>query len=214
MLAELDKSFLERLLDQPKVPQADIERFGELAKQFRSGDFAGTVATYKSLPPALRETKLVTAIYLGALQRGNDDAGYKAALKQAAAKFKTANFQFMLVDMYYLDKEYDKAAGCVDAFMQAVGKDAALLALKSLMLNAKGDVPAARAALGEALQLEPDCVYAHAKGLDVLLAARDFPAVRDSMIFLEKNAGYNFRGALKGGIWADFKQAPESAQWR
>ena len=45
----------------------------------------------------------------------------------------------MLVDAYFLDKEYDKAVECIDNFMLAVEKDAALLTLKSMMLNAKGD---------------------------------------------------------------------------
>jgi tetratricopeptide (TPR) repeat protein len=113
-----------------------------------------------------------------------------------------------------LDKQYDKAVGCLDAFMQALEKDAALLTLKSLIQHAGGDVAAARASLQEALELEPDCVYARAKGLDVLLAAKDYRAVRDSMIFLEKKGGYHFKGAMTGPVWDDFKKSPESAPWR
>jgi hypothetical protein len=98
--------------------------------------------------------------------------------------------------------------------MEAVGKDAALLTLKSLLVYSKNEVPAARTILLEALQLEPDCVYAHSKGLEVLLTARDFAGARDSMIFLEQNADFKFKGSLTDPLWDDFKKAPESEQWR
>jgi tetratricopeptide (TPR) repeat protein len=120
----------------------------------------------------------------------------------------------MLVDVYYLDKEYDKACECIDNFMQRLEKDAALLALKSLMLHAKGDIKGAQMVLSEAFKLEPDCIYAHSKGLDVLLAAKDFAGVRDSMIVLEQKGGYAFKDAMDDPLWDEFKKAPESARWR
>jgi tetratricopeptide (TPR) repeat protein len=214
LLAELDKTFLDRFLDKPNLSAADMKSFSDLALRFRESDFAGVVVRYKTLPTILRTNLTSTAIYISALQRLGDNEAYKAALKQAANRFKTVNFEFMLVDLYFLDKEYDKAIECLDHFMQAVGKDAALLALRSLLLNAKHEVPAARATLLEAFQLEPDCLYVHAKGLDVLLAARDFAQVRDSIIFLEQNGDYQFKGALTDPLWDEFKKAPESERWR
>jgi tetratricopeptide (TPR) repeat protein len=214
LLAELDKTFLDRLLDKPNLSSADLQCFSAFMLKFRENDFAGVVARYKTLPTILRTNVTSTAIHISALQRLGDNKAYKDALKEAANRFKTANFEFMLVDLYFLDKEYDKAIECLDHFMQAVGKDAALLALKSLLLYAKHEAPAARTALLEAFQLEPDCLYAHAKGLDVLLETRDFARVRDSMIFLEQNADYKFKGSLTDPLWDEFKKAPESQQWR
>ena len=214
ILAELDQTFLERLLNNPGVSLEQMKKFSWLSQKVRAGDFAGAVIAYKELPPTLQQTMAATAIYITALQRGDDMNAYKAALKQAAARFKAANFQFMLVDVYTLDKDYDKAVSCVDAFMASLEKDAALLTLKSILQNVKGDIHSARATLREAFELEPDCVYAHSKGLDVLLAARDFPAVRDSIVFLEKNEGYRFKGNLNDQAWAEFKRAPESVPWR
>ncbi len=214
MLADFDRTFLERLLQQPNLTPENIKDFAVLTKKFTARDFRGVIATYKLLPPALHDTLAATAMQINAFQQSGDDKGYKAALKEAAARFRTANFQFMLVDAYFLDKQYDKAAACLDTFMAVVEKDAALLALKASLLNLKGDVAGARTVLREALELEPDCVWAHSKGLDVLLAAKDWPAVRDSMVFLEKNAGHHFKGALTDPLWNEFKKAPESAPWR
>ena len=214
MLAEQDKGFLQRLVNKPNLSPADMNRFGDMAKRFASQDYAGVVSAYTGLPPALKETMTATMVHIAALQHLGRDDQYKQALKEASKRFKSASFQFMLVDAYYLDKEYDQAIECIDNFMQALEKDAALLALKSLMLQAKGDFKGAQTVLREAFKLEPDCIYAHSKGLDVLLAAKDFAAVRDSMIFLEKTGGYAFKGTLKDPLWDEFKKAPESARWR
>src|SRR6185503_10169847 len=196
MLAELDKGFLKRLVNKPNISSADITRFGDMAKKFARKDFAGVVRDYKALPPTLRETMAATGMQILALQNLGDDDKYKQALKEAAVRFNSASFQFMLVDAYYLEKDYDNAIRCIDNFMKALEKDAALLALKSLMLNAKGDVSGARTLLREAFSMEPDCTYVHSKGLDVLMAAKDYAGVRDSMIFLEENAGYDFKGGM------------------
>jgi hypothetical protein len=97
--------------------------------------------------------------------------------------------------------------------MLAVEKDAALLTLKSMMIHAKGDANGAQTVLLEAFKLEPDCAFAHSRGLDVLLAAKDFAGVRDSLIFLEER-GLSFKGAMDDPVWDGFKKAPESKQWR
>lgn len=214
MLAELDKSFIERLVDRPDVSRDDMKRFSDMSQEANSGRYGEAIATYRSLGPSLRDSLPATSLYLMALQRSEDNIAYTDALKEAAARFKTANFQFMLVDVYAVEKNYDKAAACIDDFMGTLEKDAALMALKSLLLNAKGDVTNATTVLTEALQLEPDCAYVHAKGLDVLLAAKDYKQVHDSMVFLEKTGRYDFKGHLTGKVWRDFRQSPESAEWR
>jgi tetratricopeptide (TPR) repeat protein len=214
LLADLDKGFLARLVNKPNISPGDMARFADLAKKHAGKDYAGVVSAYKGLPPALRETLAVTMMHIMALQNLGDNNKYKQALKEAGARFKSASFQFMLVDVYYLDKEYGKAIECIDNFMQAVEKDAALLALKSWMFNARGDIKGAQTALREAFKLEPECTYAHSKGLDVLLAAKDFAGVRDSMIFLEKKGGHAFKGTMDDPLWDEFKKAPESARWR
>ena len=214
MLADMDKGFLARLVNKSNISPGDAKQFGDMAKKFASQDYAGVVSIYQRLPPALRESMAASMMHINALQNLDDDDKYKQALKEAAKRFNSASFQFMLVDVYYLDKEYDKASECIDNFMQTLEKDAALLALKSLMLNAKGDIKGAQTVLSEAFKLEPDCIFAHSKGLDVLLAAKDFAGLRDSMILLEQKGGYAFKDAMDDPLWDEFKKAPESARWR
>lgn len=214
VLANLDRGFLERLVGGPGITKAHLDAFSAMAKAGAAGDFAAVVAAHEKLPAALRDTPAVISMHVAALQRTGDDAGYSAALKRAAAKFPAPLFRFMLVDVYFLEKDWDKAIACVDEFMAAVERDAAMLALRALLEKEAGRTDAALATLREALAAEPDCVYAHSKGLDVLLAAKDWAGVRASVEFLESTGRFAFKGQMEDPLWAGFLASPESAAWR
>lgn len=214
ILNELDQSFLQRVLGKPSTAVKDIESYGKLAEKFRQQDFKGAITLYEALPAEMKTNVAVNAMYLSALQQSGDDEGYKKALKEAAAVHKSANFQFMLVDLYFLEKNYDKAIECLDTFMAAVEKDAALLTLKGLLQMAKGDNATATTTLREGLALEPSCHYAHSKGLDIFLAAQDFESAASSMKYLETTGKYDFKSSMSDPVWADFLKSTASQPWR
>lgn len=216
-LAELDKGFLERMLGGRKGSDAklgDLQKMGEMAKRFHKGDLQGAVDAYHQLSPEMKSDILPTALHLTVLQRMSDDEAYKSALKEAAKTHNAANFQFMLVDLYVLENNYAKAVECLDAFMAAVEKDAALLALKGSLQSQIGSHDLASAALKEALALEPDLRLAHTQALDVFLAAKDYNAVAASMRFLEASGTHEFKDNMTDPVWADFLKSPESLPWR
>lgn len=197
-------------------PTGDCRAVVQFQRMLLQKNFAGVVAAYRKLPPELQQTKGVTTFYLGAMANLGDGAAYRKELLDAAARFRSPNFQLMLVDAYCINKEFGKAAACVDAVMQAIGKDAALLALKNNMLREKGDVPAALAALREALRLEPDCVFVHQMGVDTLLKAKEYRELADSLRFLEKQVNWDIRAMMAAdkALWQGFLESPESAPWR
>lgn len=213
VLAELDRGFIGRLLGQQNMSREDMRHFQDLSRKTVTGDFAGAIAAYNGLPAVLQDTMTATVQHLLALQRSGDNEAYRQALKKAGARYPTGNFQFMLVDAWYLEGDFDKAVACLDAFVAAVEPDAALSAMKSLLLNAKGDTRAALVELRKAMQMEPDCIYVRAKGLDVLLAAKDWDGVSEAMRFLEANADYSFKGNLTDPAWKEFKKTPQAKPW-
>ena len=213
-LAEMDKGFLQRVMGTATVTLKDFEKFASMSEKFRNQDFKGAAATYEQLPPVLKSNMAAVATRINALQQSGDDEAYKKALKEAAGTFKSANFQFMLVDLYFLEKDYTKAIESLEVFMAAVERDAALLALRSGLELANGTTEKAVATAKEALTLEPRCVYAHSHCLDVFLAAKDYATLVKSMHCLEEKGAYKFKGHLKDDVWAEFLKAPESEPWR
>ncbi|HEX6812551.1 MAG TPA: hypothetical protein VF384_13075 [Planctomycetota bacterium] len=213
-LASLDRGFLSRLFGSNAVKPKDLEACSKLASDQLKGDYQAVLAGYSKLPAALQDTGGVRSIYLGALGQAGDEKQYIAELERAAAQFPAPMFRFMLVDAYFLSKQWDKTIALLDEFIAAVEQDAALLTLRANVLLQAGRVAEALAVVREAQKLEPDCEYMHNAGLDVLLAAKEWKAVRASIEFLEKTGKFKFRGALEGEQWAEFRQQPESEPWR
>ncbi|WP_050027129.1 hypothetical protein [Verrucomicrobium sp. BvORR034] len=213
-LAELDKSFLNRLFDKPNTKLEDIEKFGKMSDKFRQQDHKGVIEVYNSMPTEMKNSVTANAMYLGALQAVGDADGYKKALLASANHYTSANYQFKLVDLYFMEKNYDKAIECLDGFMAALEKDAELLSWKGQLQVAKGEPASAATTIREALALEPKNADVHAQGLDVFLAAKDFESTASSMKFLESTGKYNFKDSLKDPLWAEFLQSPASQPWR
>jgi uncharacterized protein HemY len=80
-------------------------------------------------------------------------------------------------------------------------------------LSLGGDLAAARKSTAEALALEPDSNEILVQSLDVLLAAKDWPAVVKTIETLEKSGGYDFKGHIDGEPWAEFRQQPAAKPW-
>jgi tetratricopeptide (TPR) repeat protein len=214
-LMELDRGFLERMFDGgPKTDFKALEQFGEMSKHFRNKDYQGVVEAFQKLPPDLKNKLTPTAIHITALQQLGDEEAYKNGLREAAKVHNSASFQFMLLDLYILAKDYAKAIECLDAFMASVERDAVLLVMKGTLQSNQGNPAAALTTVKEALTLEPDSYPVHNLILDVLLAAKDHAAVADSLRFLEKGGTLQFKGTLTDPIWEDFLKSPASAPWR
>jgi hypothetical protein len=216
ILAELDKGFLERVFggSSPEISLKDSKTCAEMSQGIQKGNYQAAIDGYHKLSPEMQRKTLPTVLHLTALQNTRDDEAYKTALKEAAKSQDSASFQFMLIDLYVLEEDHAKAIECLDNFMAAVERDAALLAIKALLLQNNGSTEAAREVVREAFALEPDSIFVHNKSLDVLLAAKDYAAVAQSIRFLESNGDYEFKGALTDPVWADFVKSPESAPWR
>lgn len=214
MLGSLDRRFFSRLLNGAALSHAELSKVIAFYEKVGKRDSAGALAEYPGLPASIREGHMVTTAYLALLQQGPDEKAYQKALKEAATRFKSANFQFMLVDLYFFEKNFVQAIACVDTILEAVGVDAALLTLKATLQKENGDLPTALATLREAMADEPDCEYAHISGLPIFLDAKDYKGVRDSLLALEKTGKYDFKKVMGDPQWADFKKSPESAAWR
>ncbi len=214
MLGDAGGGVLARLFGSTGISAADTANIAEMMKARARGDFAAALAAHAKLPKTVQDTSLVTTVHVQCLASGEDTAAYVAALEAAAKRFPAPMFRFSLIDAHFLKRDWKKAIACVDECMQTVERDAALLAMRALLQLQSGDAPGAHKTLREAMQLEPDCEYALLNGLDVWLAVKDWAAVRDAMVALEKTGKYQFRGQIGDDAWAEFRKAPESEPWR
>ena len=209
------RSLLQRWFGGDGLDSDDVEAIGIMARAGTQGDPAAVLRAYDGLRESARKTKGPFLLRLQALQKLEDEEGYRKALAEGKVLFgDDPSFRFVLVDYDFLRGDYAAVIAGIDAFMAAVEPDAALLALQASACNAAGDPKRGVGYVRKALALEPDCRFALEQALDVLLAAGDWAATRDCMIALEKIGGYVFKDHIDGEVWAGFRAAPESEPWR
>ncbi|QIF00037.1 hypothetical protein [Roseimicrobium sp. ORNL1] len=212
-LMELDRQVEQKSVSNASsMAQDDLNQLTAIGRHYKDKNFRGIIDAYQLLSPEMKRSHMAMSFRLDALEHLQDQEGYKAALQEAAQTSKSANFQFLLVDVYAIEKDYDKAIECLELFMTAMGKDAALLTVKGTLQLDKGAHDAARATIHEALALEPDSSSIHLRALEVLLATKDHPATATSVRFLQERGGVKINLTAPG--FADFMKSPESAPWR
>ena len=213
MSAKLSPGLLARILGAESLSTEDGENMQAMMQSVQGGDFAKAKQLHDKLPKTLRETSIVTAMHLQMLAAGSDENAYAAALEAAAAKFPAPKFRMTLVDAHILRKRWSDAVRCLDEAMQGIERDAMLLMIRANVQLQGGDLAAARKSTAEALAQEPDSDEILVRSLDVLLAAKDWPAVVKTIETLEKSGGYDFKGHIDGEPWAEFRQQPAAKPW-
>ncbi len=213
MYAKLSPGLLARMLGAESLSTEDSDNMVAMMQSVQGADFAKAKQLHDKLPKALRETSIVTALHLQMLAAGSDENAYATALEAAAAKFPAPKFRMTLVDAHILRKRWSAAVRCLDEAMQGIERDAMLLMIRANVQMQGGDIAAARKSTAEALALEPDSDEILVRSLDVLLAAKDWPAVVKTIETLEKSGGYDFKGHIDGEPWAEFRKQPAAKPW-
>ncbi len=96
------------------------------------GDWLGVKTEYEKLDKNIRQEKSIAMINVLACQHLGIDS-YKQALEQYATDFpETTNGPLLMIDMYALNNEFDKALAAIDKLDSLTGGDPALDYLRAI----------------------------------------------------------------------------------
>ncbi|MBI3861211.1 MAG: hypothetical protein HY290_04885, partial [Planctomycetia bacterium] len=192
---------------------ANLEGLTNLANLVAQQKYPEALEAYRKLPESLRQDKTVLLLRLQAAQKISDDE-YAACIEDFR-KFRPGDtaLDFILIDGYTFQKDYEKALQCVDRTNERVGGDAALVVLRGTLLLAMNRVADADKAIKQAIAAEPDLADSYVVGLDVALAAKNFDDTAKYLDMLEKNYSYEWKDLREVPIFADFVKSPQYAKW-
>jgi tetratricopeptide (TPR) repeat protein len=136
---------------------ADAKPFTDLRIQLQAQDFGGAYRTLERFPDDFRKTRqwaLMRVSYGGRI----DEQTHRAALRQLAKDFGAdPALQFMLVDHYFFEQQFDRALTAIGALERGIGgEDAATMNLRGNVLLAAKRYDDASKACRRGMQLEPD----------------------------------------------------------
>jgi len=140
---DISKTFAGLLGSDPSMTgdgsSGSGEAFLELIKRKNEKDYKGELEEINKLAPSVRRTKLVQVINIDASKNISNEA-YTAALEEFANLFPNEpNTYLMMLDAYYLNKDFDKALFAVNKLDSLVKGDPVLNLFRGNIYKDLGD---------------------------------------------------------------------------
>ena len=209
-------SMLFGLLGTRMTTEADTRPFAELRARLQKQDFAGAHKALEAFPEGFRKTRqwaLMRVTYGARI----DDATHRAALSYLAQNFgQDPALQFMLIDHYIFEKQFDRSLAALAALERAIGgEDAATANLRGRILIPTRRYEDAAKACRRGMALEPDHQPAYWCLVEVGLEANNGKVTIEGLTAYEKAFQVEFDPARLAGIdaYKAISKTPEFAAW-
>lgn len=178
------------------------------------GQHQAALAAWQKLPPSLRSNKtfLMQRIAIAAAvgERERDEA-----VDAFARQFPNdPGLNVLLVDSYRKRKQYDLALAAIEKLRKAVGSDAYLDYMRSVILYEDKKVPAAKAAAAEGIAREPSLAAPYWTLVEISLDESDYAETARVLTALENATGLPVEGDVKNSdLYAGFKRSDAYKRW-
>jgi tetratricopeptide (TPR) repeat protein len=209
-------SMLFGLFGARLTTQADMKPFTDLRTHLQAQQFAKAYRALEDFPESYRKSRqwaLMRVSYGGRL----DEATHRAALRHLASNFgKDADLQFMLIDHYFFEQQFDRALGALSGLERAIGgEDAATANLRGNILIAMKRFDEAAKACRRGMALESDHKPAYWCLVAVGIGAKSGKIAVEGLRAYEKAFAVEF-DLKKLGTQDEYKEiarTPEFAAW-
>lgn len=105
-----------------------------------SRDYEGAKRIFDELPEKIKKTKMMAAVHLNILTNLPGEGSTKEMEALEANYADDASFQLMLIDVYFVKNEYDKAMNSVNIMDKLIDRDPFLDYFRGLIYKQKGDL--------------------------------------------------------------------------
>ena len=134
----------------------DLDQLKNIKKLMSLGNFKEAKNEINSMPSKLRNTRIVDVLDIQ-ISSELDDETHLTAIQHFEKKYgNDASAQLVLLDKYFITKEYDKAIAAINIIDSVINKDALLDYYRGLIYNLKGDKKAAILSFEKVIQNKPD----------------------------------------------------------
>jgi len=158
MLATSDMSIIRRFFKSVKGEETILKKIQALVNAGKAKDFAKVCRIYDSFDENLKKHKVLALFNLNAGNMSGNEQLYKNALKHFVKHFgNDPSCSFLLIDHYYIEKNYPKTLEMVNTFSSFLGtEDAALHHLKGNILMEMGRPEKAVKSGEKGVRVEPE----------------------------------------------------------
>ena len=211
----MDPSFLSRLLKKNKHFKEDMKTFLDMTKATKANNPKEAIRLYKKLSTKLQKQKpaMLFACKNYALV---DNTEYLNKLKEYKDLFPSdPSLSLMLIDYYFLRKEYQNTLKTINDLDKHLGKDPYLNLYRAYVYQQQNKLKETQKYAGKVIMALPSLSEPYVTFISASLAARDFAAVTKCLKIFRKN-GFNVsrKDILKDPEFKDYVNSKEFKKWK
>ncbi len=210
-----------------KLPRSESEYIKNLPKiqavtgHARGGRFKQALAVYAGLPDSLKKDKTLLifrvqcAMELYSPSQKKGETEYLAALTYFKKHHPNdPGLDLLLIDSYFLRKQYPQALRCVDRLDKMVGGDPYLDLHRGNARLRQGKFIEAKKLYNRLIKREPKMLLPYAGLVGVSLKQKDFKETARLLRFLETKFKLSFDHIRNIPDHAEFLKSEEGKKWR
>ena len=219
LMLEQDSSLLSKALGIKGGDRKSMDLLLNMFRQMSNNDPRSVQNTYEKLPDAVKKSRPAFVANLQALQTLQNEPVfseiYAHVLEIAPTVLgKDSATDLLLVDLYFMRKDYSGVQNCIQNVLKAVGEDAYLHNLSGMAAVQAGDFKKAAESLAAAKKIEPALIALVDLELQVMAGEGDFVGVVAELRRFAKATGAKLTPAmLVEPVYDAFKKSPEFSEW-
>ncbi|MCJ8312291.1 MAG: hypothetical protein HRU38_08780 [Saccharospirillaceae bacterium] len=186
LLMDPKRNVFESFLDISKVDSKIIDNFLTLSKNYRNGQYNKAYLSYLQLPIEFKKEPVIARLGTQITINLSDDI-YLKHLSFIDENFSNdPSFSMALIDYHFMNDDLDSAIKNLHLLNDTVGSDAYVLHLISTTYGLLNDFGNQLTFAQQAIDLEPELLYAHFALLDYYIMSADYVNAIKTLIVLNK----------------------------
>lgn len=211
---EESKSILDRLSGKEDAFAKNMPLINKMSAAKNQGDNEAVLTCYKQLPAEVQKEKFVLLFAMMAAQNVNDEE-YEAIIET----FKTAHpkepcLDFILIDYYFLRKEYAQALASCKRMDKLLDGDAHMRCMSGRLYNLQEKRPQAKAMFQKAVEIEDDFLPAYQELWAISLLDKDYDESVRLLDVMNQKCNTQFKELAESEDNAEFLQSPQYQKWK
>lgn len=211
--AEASQGLLDKLKGKEQVFLKNLPTLTGMQKALAAKDNAKVLELYKSLPEQLKKEKLFLTMRVQAALPV-DEKEYIQAIDDFRAAFANdPASDLMAIDGFFLSKKYDLAIAAIERLNKTIGGDAYLGFLRGRAYAVWGKAEESKAALAEAVKMEPSLVDPYWLLVEHALAEKKHDETARWLTAIERDTGTIIDDLNKVPVYGDFVKSKAYKKW-
>jgi hypothetical protein len=213
VIANENRSFLDKLLSGERDYISDLPKFSETAQLISDGKMKEGLALIQGMKPETKKQKAVFLLRLRAAQ-AIDENEYAATLDEYRKLFpKDPGLDLLSISYFTIKKDFQQALECINRVESAVGGDPYLNVTRAALCDVQGKHDEAKRLARIAADLEPTLLPAYFELLGISLLQKNHDDTLAMLKEVDRKFELKLNDLTKVPEYAEFVKSPQFKQW-